>query len=79
MYVKPPIPTRTYDWSAIDADTYSGEPSDAIGWGVTEQGAVDDLMDKLAQQEVFDDTRAEELARKYAPVDAYESDEGNET
>ena len=39
--VYPPIPLRQFDWSA----TYDGyEPGDPIGWGKTEQDAIDDLV-----------------------------------
>ena len=44
-YDPPPIPTRQFDWSAIDDDTY--EPGCPIGWGATEQEAIDDLLEKL--------------------------------
>jgi hypothetical protein len=44
-FVCPPIPIRHFDWSAT-ADYY--EPGDPIGWGRTEQEAIDDLE----QQEV---------------------------
>lgn len=41
----PPIPVRSYDWSAVDDDTY--EPGNPIGRGATEQEAVDDLLEQL--------------------------------
>lgn len=44
-YVYPPIPMRTFDWSAVDDDTY--EPGCPIGWGATEQEAIDDLKEQL--------------------------------
>lgn len=39
-----PIPTDQFDWSAV-ADGY--EPGDPIGYGKTEQDAIDDLLEKL--------------------------------
>lgn len=39
--VYPPIPVRQWDWSAVDDNTY--EPGCPIGWGRTEQAAIDDL------------------------------------
>lgn len=45
-YDPPPIPTRDCDWSAIDDNTYDG-PGCPIGWGSTEQEAIDDLLEKL--------------------------------
>jgi hypothetical protein len=41
-FVYPPIPTRFFDWQAVH-DNY--ESGDAIGRGVTEQEAIDDLLD----------------------------------
>jgi len=37
----PPIPRRDYDWSAIREDYDEG---DLIGYGETEQKAIDDLI-----------------------------------
>jgi hypothetical protein len=48
-YVYPPIPIRQFDWSAIDEDTYDGaeDSSCPIGYGATEQAAIDDLLDNM--------------------------------
>jgi hypothetical protein len=37
-HVYPPIPDRSCDWSAIDADTYDGaeDSRSPMGWGATE-------------------------------------------
>lgn len=44
-HVRPPIPLRGFEWSAINEATYeAGEP---IGWGETEQQAINDLLEKL--------------------------------
>lgn len=45
-----PIPLRSFDWSAIDDDTYCGaeDSNCAIGYGVTEQAAIDDLLEQQA-------------------------------
>jgi hypothetical protein len=48
-YWAKPIPIREFDWVAVDSDTYDGAP-DAhcpIGYGTTEQAAIDDLMEQL--------------------------------
>jgi hypothetical protein len=47
----PPIPIRQFDWSAIDDDTYDGaEDSNCpIGRGATEQEAIDDLLEQIAE------------------------------
>ena len=44
--IYPPIPVRDHDWSAIDDDTYDGEGS-LIGFGATEQDAIDDLVRQM--------------------------------
>jgi hypothetical protein len=45
----PPIPNRSFDWSAIDDDTYDGAPDSKcpVGHGATEQEAIEDLLDQL--------------------------------
>ena len=47
-FVYPPIPTRNCDWSAIDYDTY--EPGCPIGWGPTEEAAIQDLKEQLEDE-----------------------------
>lgn len=39
----PPIPVRQFDWMATFEDY---EPSGPIGYGHTEQRAIDDLLDQ---------------------------------
>lgn len=39
----PPIPSREFDWSAIDVDSYDGEGC-PCGRGSTPQAAIADLM-----------------------------------
>jgi hypothetical protein len=54
-HVYPPIPLRCFDWSAIDADTYDGAEDSSnrshVGWGATEQEAIADLLEILAEAE----------------------------
>ena len=45
----PPIPIRSFDWSAIDDDTYDG-PGCPIGRGETEAAAVADLLEQLEEE-----------------------------
>ena len=45
----PPIPVRDFDWIAYDDDTY--DEGSIIGRGRTEQDAIDDLLDQIADQE----------------------------
>lgn len=42
----PPIPIRDFDWSAVTDDYEPGHP---IGRGPTEQAAIDDLKEQLAE------------------------------
>ncbi len=46
-YAPPPIPSRAYDWAAIDRDSYSGNDTDPIGYGATEEAAIADLISQL--------------------------------
>lgn len=46
--VYPPIPIRDFDWSAVDDNTYDGEGC-PIGWGGTEQAAINDLIEQLSE------------------------------
>lgn len=51
-YWAKPIPSRKFDWQAIDASTYDGAPdasprSRAQGFGQTEQEAIEDLLVQL--------------------------------
>jgi len=47
-YVHPPIPIRTSDWCAcVEGDEEDGP----YGWGATEDEAIEDLKEKLAEME----------------------------
>lgn len=50
-FVHPPIPNRSFDWSAIDDDTYDG-PGSRIGFGATEQQAVSDLLEQFTLAQI---------------------------
>jgi hypothetical protein len=50
FYDPPPIPIRGCDWQAIDDETYDGEGY-PIGYGATEQEAIDDLLSKIEDAE----------------------------
>lgn len=61
IHVQPPVPSRNMDWCAIDADTYDADcdqdgfhSSSPIGWGATEQEAIDDLKLQLEEIDKFD-------------------------
>lgn len=45
-FVYPPIPARHFDWTAV---RHGYEPGGLVGWGVTEQDAIADLLDKEAE------------------------------
>lgn len=47
-YDFPPLPIRSYDWSAV---TSNYEPGDQIGYGATEAEAIEDLKEKLEMVE----------------------------
>tara|TARA_R110002167_G_scaffold181421_3_gene381725 strand:+ start:1029 stop:1187 length:159 start_codon:yes stop_codon:yes gene_type:complete len=46
-FIYPPIPNRNYDWSAV-TDSY--DEDDPIGYGKTEQEAIEDLKKQLQEQ-----------------------------
>ena len=45
----PPIPIRSFDWSAVDDDTYDGEGCE-IGRGATEEAAIADLLEQIEER-----------------------------
>jgi len=47
-FIYPPIPIRDYDWSAITNDYDEGDP---IGYGRTEQEAIEDLKTLIKEQD----------------------------
>jgi hypothetical protein len=49
----PPIPVRKFDWFAVDDSTYDGEGP--IGMGATEQDAIEDLLDQIADEDCTND------------------------
>lgn len=54
-YDPPPIPTNKFDWQAIDDNSY--EPGCPIGFGATEEEAIEDLLKQLAMWEEQQATR----------------------
>ena len=48
-FIHPPIPDRSFDWAAWDDN--KGEDMSKVGMGPTERAAVDDLMEKLEEDE----------------------------
>lgn len=55
-----PYPDRRFDWSAIDDDTYDGAPEShcPVGYGATEEEAINDLKRQL--QEAYEASLTEE-------------------
>lgn len=45
VHINPPIPVRSFDWCAYDAD---GDESGPYGWGRTERDAIQDLRDQTS-------------------------------
>lgn len=56
-FVYPPIPIRHFDWSAIDEETYDG-PGCPVGYGATEQEAIDDLLAQVDDEPLSDPASA---------------------
>lgn len=50
-FVAPPIPTRQYDWSALEEGYEPGRP---IGYGETKADAIEDLKSQLDDREIAD-------------------------
>lgn len=48
-YWRKPIPSAKFDWEAVDDDTYDG-PGSPVGYGVTEQESIEDLLAQLEEQ-----------------------------
>jgi hypothetical protein len=47
-YVYPPIPIRSYDWSA---KLVGYEPGNPVGYGETEAEAIEDLKEQLTNED----------------------------
>jgi hypothetical protein len=49
-----PVPSASYDWLAIDRDTYDGAPDSGnhgeVGHGATEAEAIADLLDAIVKR-----------------------------
>jgi hypothetical protein len=50
-YIHPPISLRDWDWQAVDDDTYEGDPRQPIGYGRTEQKAIQDLLEQIEKDD----------------------------
>lgn len=55
QHIRPPIPTKAFDWSAVRED-YDGAPdsrppSNLIGHGPDEASAIADLLEREAEYE----------------------------
>lgn len=46
----PPVPSRDYDYSAIDRNTYDGGKTCSIGRGSSPAAAEEDLLDQIQEQ-----------------------------
>ena len=51
-HIVPPIPIRSFDWCAhyddydVDGDSEGWYSADPVGYGATEQEAIDNLLDQ---------------------------------
>lgn len=48
VYDPKPIPIRRFDWEAYDDDTF--DMGSCIGYGTTEQEAIDNLMEMIDEE-----------------------------
>ena len=67
-HIRPPIPTRQFDWACIDESTYDGAPdsghaSRIIGHGPTEADAVQDWVEQAEEYGVPLESIIERCAR----------------
>lgn len=62
IYDPPPIPFRNFDWCAYDDETYSGEEGEPIGFGETEEDAIDDLLLELLYRDDRESKRHESIS-----------------
>jgi hypothetical protein len=46
-YDPPPVPSRAFDWNAVVGDYDEGDP---VGYGATEQEAIDDLIWQIEER-----------------------------
>ena len=63
-FVHPPIPDRTMDWDAVE-DSY--EPGMPVGWGRTEEIAIQDLLAQIDEANDEELRHAVETGEIYAP------------
>lgn len=49
QYDPKPIPSRAFDWHAIDDSTYDGTEGSPVGWGATEADAIADLKQQVEE------------------------------
>jgi hypothetical protein len=38
------------EWMAVDDDSYDGAGPNILGWGATEQDAIDDLLEQIEER-----------------------------
>ena len=43
-------PHKSFDWCAVDDNTYDGQETDPIGYGSTPREAIDALMDQIEEK-----------------------------
>jgi hypothetical protein len=50
IHICPPIPVRSYDWCAVDNDTFDEEnPATPVGYGPTKEEAIADLLRQIEE------------------------------
>lgn len=66
-YEYPPIPDRSFDWSAVVEGEY--EPGQPIGRGPTEDAAIADLQEQLDEREAAECAREEREREEWFAAD----------
>ena len=49
VYIYPPIPSRDFDYAVYDDNTYEGDPSQVVGYGATEEAAIQDFLTRMEE------------------------------
>lgn len=44
-----PVPSRSFDWTGVDDDTYDGDGC-PVGYGPTEEAAIADLKQQMEDE-----------------------------
>jgi len=62
-----PIPLRSFDWTAVDDDTYDG--TGPVGCGRTRDDAIDDLLSQIEMHRELTDVEYAEAEKARSRTD----------